>query len=249
MILNREKETDNVIIFLHIPKTAGCTLHSIINKQYGNKYDIKTPFWWSAPEDTNSLLKYLNEIGIEKIEVLTGHIIFGIHRHIPQKKYTYITFLRNPVERVISAYYYMRDCDKDNLHHIVKNMSLYEFVTDEFFNHQTLNMQTHLISGIKDGNLKIAKDNLKKYFSVVGITERFSESLFIIEKKYGWKIDKYQTQNITKNKPTLNKISNEIIEIIENKNQKDIKLYKFANKLLSKQIEISGFHSKPKDIK
>lgn len=236
MILNRETDTTSVIIFIHIPKTGGCTLHSIIHKQYRNYYDIKPSFWWRPPEDTSSLLDYLDELGVKKLEVLRGHIQFGIHKHLPQKKYTYITLVRNPIERVVSLYYYIRSSEKDNWHHIVKKMTLYEFVTSNFFNPGTLNVQTRLIAGNNRDDLKTAKNNLKEHFSVVGITERFDETLCIIEKKLGWKVDKYENQNVTKNRPSINEIPNEIIEIIVKKNQKDIELYNFANKLLDEQI-------------
>lgn len=54
---------------------------------------------------------------------------------------------------------------------------------------------------------------------------------------YGWKIYKYEKKNVTKDRLTVKEISNEIIKIIKRKNQKDIKLYKFANTLLDEQLQ------------
>ena len=42
------------------------------------------------------------------MQVFKGHMPFGIHKRLPQD-YTYITFLRDPIERVVSAYYFARN--------------------------------------------------------------------------------------------------------------------------------------------
>jgi hypothetical protein len=228
-ISNKERATDNIIIFVHIPKTGGTTLCSIIEKQYRDYYDIaqlKIP-----------LSQYLKKNDTKRLEVIRGHFSFGIHRLLPQDKHTYITILRDPIERVISAFYYIRRSKPHKLHNIVKNITLYEFVTNKRFDHQTLNKQTHMLAGKKDADLQEAKNNLKKYFSVVGITKRYEETLYVMGKKLEWKIDNYKKRKVTQNRPTVEEIPKDVIKIIRNKNQKDMKLYQFANTLLDKQLQ------------
>ncbi|SHJ50521.1 sulfotransferase family 2 domain-containing protein [Paramaledivibacter caminithermalis] len=234
MIFNKKKETNSVIIFLHIPKTGGFTLNSIIDKQYRGFFDIKGFFdyGWQIP-----LADYINSIGdIKKLEVLRGHLFFGAHNHIPQKNYNYITLLRAPVERVVSEYYFIRRWKNNRpLLQAVKKMTLHEFVTKKEYNGITSNRQTLMIAGQYD--LAKAKYNLEKHFSIVGITERFDETLYVLEKKLGWKINKYKKENETKNRPSIDEIDHDTIEIIREKNQKDIELYKFANELLDNQLK------------
>lgn len=234
MIFNKKNETDSVIIFLHIPKTGGYTLNSIIDKQYEGYCDIKENFFDYGRNIP--LVKYIDIIGdVNKLEVLRGHLFFGAHRSIPQKKYSYITMLRNPIERVVSEYYFIKRWknNRPNLQ-AVKKMSLYEFLTNKDYNTITLNRQTLMIAGKYDVNL--AKSNLKNNFSVIGVTERFNETLCVLKNNFGWRINTYKKENVTKNRPAIKDISKEIIEIIKIKNQLDIELYEFANNLLDKQI-------------
>jgi two-component system LytT family response regulator/two-component system response regulator LytT len=69
--------------------------------------------------------------------------------------------------------------------------------------------------------------------------ERFKETLLVLknEIKINWDIGEYKNANITKNKPSINQLSPEILDIITKKNQNDIKLYKFANKLLDEKLK------------
>lgn len=237
MILNKKKETAKVIIFLHLAKTGGYTLNSIISKQYDDNYDIIKPFTTRIPWP-----EYLQEEEKKRLEVLSGHFHFGIHKQLPQKKFTYITLIRNPIERIISFYYYIRNYKIHPEHHIFNQISLYEFVTKErsfnkTLNQRTFNHQTRILSGTNNYDLKAAKKNLENYFSIVGISERFDETLYVMEKKLGWKIDSYKKKNVTPNRPSVQEISEEIIDTIKKKNQKDIELYQFANKLLDKHLQ------------
>lgn len=230
MIFNREKETNNVIIFVHIPKTGGLTLYSIIDNQYKDYCHIRGPV---------HEIVTLKDEEKKRIEVLRGHFQFGIHNDLPQKEYTYMTILRNPIEQVISHFYEIRSSKTHSLCGICNEITLLEYVTSDRFFCNTVNQQTRHIAGNKyQDDLETAKCNLKKYFSVVGITERYDETLYIIEKKLGWKIDNYQRLNVSTNKPPIEEIPKNIIEIIKEKNQKDIELYELANRLLDEQLQI-----------
>jgi hypothetical protein len=234
MNINSEKEIDSIVIFLHIPKTGGCTLRQIINRQ--NQYNYFD-------------LRKLGATTIEerkKIKIATGHRFFGVHKEFPQIKFTYITLLRNPVERVISLFYFLSSGNhRIKIREWFRNITLADFVTNEECDYfesldwvcSTANLQTRMISGKVEADLEMAKNNLKNYFSVVGITERFDESLKVFQKKLGWKINGYSKENVTSNKPALAEIPAEIIEIIKSKNKKDLVLYQFANQLLDEELK------------
>jgi hypothetical protein len=136
-------------------------------------------------------------------------------------------------------FYYVRENKNIKEHNYYNQLSFYDYVTKDKFNHATNNLQTYWVSGTDKNDLKTAKKNLKEHFSVVGITERFKETLLVLknEIKINWDIGEYKNANITKNKPSINQLSPEILDIITKKNQNDIKLYKFANKLLDEKLK------------
>ena len=245
--LNKEDETDRVIIFIHLPKSGGTTFCDIIAKQ--NQYHPDICIWRFT--DLDGVFCNLNGVAREeekRIEVVFGHMFFGVHKKLPQANFTYITFLRHPLERIISSYYYSRELVLDmNLRKLFKNMSLYDYVSSNQWNFitdmgywpaSTENLQTRMLAGTIEDDLETAKNNIKKYFSVVGTTERFDETLKIVRKKLGWDTHPYEKRKIGLNKPSLEEIPDEIIEIIKSKNEKDMALYEFANQLLDEELSL-----------
>ncbi len=233
--LNPEKEADNIILFLHLRKTGGTTLDTIISKAYSD-YIQRSCNW--------------NELTFEeqkRLVMVRGHMLFGLHTKLPQKYYSYITIIRNPVERVISLYYYIRskrNPDTETREWFNK-ISLDEFVIDEKVLYE-FNYQTYVLVGeqsVPDKDqikvLEEAKNNLTKYFSVVGVTNRYDETLKALQKKFSWKINYYSKINVTPNKPSLDKIPEDIIEKIKSKTTLDTELYLFANQLLDEQLGLN----------
>ena len=180
------------IIFLHIPKTAGTTFGKIIKYNYGlgsiyNRYFKKNRFTYINLPDVEftrngsisndiEFLKTIPSNQLQKTKIIRGHMHFGIDEYLPQKS-TYITLLRDPIQRVISLYNFIIDRE-DHLHHksLTENdMSLKEFVESKITT-EIDNAQTRLFAGnyshVKYGcctreMLEKAKDNLLNRFAVV----------------------------------------------------------------------------------
>ncbi|MEG9296747.1 sulfotransferase family 2 domain-containing protein [Mangrovibacillus sp. Mu-81] len=217
---------DDLTIFLHIPKTGGTTLNKIFQKQFSQE----ELFDHNRFNGEITKLELLTLEEKEKVKAVSGHYIFGIHRHF-SLPFNYFTMLRDPVERVVSSFYFLRDF-KGYEH--LKNSSLEEFVK---FDPQAHNLQTLMVSGIHNSpDLPLAIQNLKTFKSV-GITERFDDSLFLLKNVYGWKDIHYTKQNITKQRPSINEVPEHIIELIKKNNDLDFELYKVANKLLDDQLK------------
>src|SRR4030095_4128498 len=98
-------DTEESVIFLHLPKTAGTTLNRLIEWEYplSEMYSVDPVlFEWSYAR-----LRNLPEKRLRKTRIFKGHMLFGLHEVLPQPA-TYITVLRNRVDRVLSAFYFMR---------------------------------------------------------------------------------------------------------------------------------------------
>jgi len=89
---------DLKLVFLHVPKTAGTTIHQIITKWF-EKNEI-------CPERFRGLDKYATE-DLDKFRLFSGHFTRSQIERIPGKKFIF-TCLRNPQDRIISLYYFWR---------------------------------------------------------------------------------------------------------------------------------------------
>ncbi|MEC4986425.1 MAG: sulfotransferase family 2 domain-containing protein [Oscillatoria sp. PMC 1068.18] len=246
-------QSHNKLIFLHIPKAAGTTLSQILSRQYDSEEIFKLQ---PNPYQRIAYFQSLSEAEKNKFIYFQGHISFGFHEYLPEP-YSYITMIRNPIERVISNYYYLLSRPSHFLHEEVtsEKMSLLKFATCGKFVGMD-NGQTRRIAGAKfentPGTLEVefgkcttelltkAQENLIKYFPVVGVAERFDESVVLMQQAFGWKNCYYVTANITKNRPRVREISAETIEAIKENNQLDLQLYDFSKKLLQEKIDKQG---------
>jgi hypothetical protein len=224
------------LIFLHIPKTAGTTLNRIIERQY-SPFAIFTidPYRVKA---TSERLKRIPATRRRRLRVVRGHLPYGIHEYLPQGA-TYITMLRDPVARVLSAYYFVLRRPLNPLHWKLKRERLGVEDCLRLFPHRQ-NLQCRFIAGIEDSAinderlLAIAKENLTKSFSVVGISERFEESLMLMATTFAWEIPFYENCRVAKTRPQIDPGA---VEMIRDHNRLDLELYEFGKGLFEESLQ------------
>lgn len=225
-------QSDKTLIFLHLPKCGGTTLNRIIEWEYDplRIFSIDPIFFlWSYQK-----LNRWPASRLAKMQVLKGHMPLGIHRRLPQP-FTYITFLRDPVERVISAYYFAKNYLLHPKHRWISKLTLEEYVRLSP-NH---NVQTKYLSGREfvgdyhagdctEEMLAMAKENLVQHFSLVGLTERFDEGLAILKIIFGWQISKYAKFNVTKTRLKKTNLPANTVDFIKERNRFDVSLYDYG---------------------
>ncbi len=225
---DRSKEA---IIFLHLPKTAGTTLNRLIEWEYPLRemYSIDPVlFEWSAGH-----LRKLSKRRLGRMRMFKGHMLFGLHQVLPQPS-TYITVLRNPVDRVLSAFYYMRNY---RLHPQYWKLRREKWTVERFVERSTRdNVQCKIIaaadyhSPCTQDILERAIDHLDRYFSVVGLSERFEESLALMKLRFGWQLNSYSSFNVTRARPQKADLPQTTLELITERNRFDVALYEHALK-------------------
>jgi Galactose-3-O-sulfotransferase len=223
------------LIFLHIPKTAGTTLNRIIEWQY-NPVSIFTvdPHRIRA---TVARFKKVSEQRRRRFRVVRGHLLYGIHEFLPQGA-TYITMLREPVARVLSTYAFILRRPLHPLHRKLKAGRLGVEDLIQMTPHRQ-NLQCRFISGIGFGPncdervLEVAKENLAREFRVVGLCERFQESLCLMIAAFGWKVPFYTNRKVTKSRPSIEPNG---IDMIREYNRFDLDLYDFARRLFEENL-------------
>lgn len=83
---------------------------------------------------------------------VTGHFSYGLH-YFTNRKAKYITFLRNPIERAVSCYYYIKDSDIQIYKHPLRDYADSVSLTEFYENRKFQNYQSRFISGILSNSL------------------------------------------------------------------------------------------------
>jgi hypothetical protein len=160
-----------------------------------------------------------------------GHMLFGLHEVLPQPA-TYITVLRDPVERVLSAYYYMRTY---KLHPFYWKLRKQKWSLEDYVERTRRdNVQCKIIAGADyhgpstEKIFETAKEHMNRYFSVVGLSERFEESLALMKLRFGWRLNSYSAFNVTRSRPKKGDLSQSTLDLIVQRNSFDMELYRLG---------------------
>jgi hypothetical protein len=230
-----------VTICCHLPKTAGTTLNSILTRQYHRRHRLYDAEAIAAfpHRPTSELLS---------LQLVTGHVSYGLHRHVP-RACVYVTFLRDPVARVVSLYRHARRHSNHYLHDDIgrRGMTLREFVRcDEAF-HETHNGQTSALAGLLNArrvtprHLLQAVWNLRRHFPVVGITEEFDASVVLMQRALGWRrLPLYTRENVAPRGGAEEFLTPDVAREVAAANSLDIALYRWARRRLHRQTRRAG---------
>ena len=225
------------IIFLHLPKTAGTTLNRLIEWEYPLRemYSVDPVLYeWSAAR-----LRKLSARRLRKTRMFKGHMLFGLHEVLPQPA-TYITVLRNPVERVLSAFYFMRSY---KLHPLYWKLRSERWTVEEFVQRSPRDsVQCKIIANADYHTpctqevLDRAIEHLNTHFSVIGLSERFEESLALMKLRFGWQLKSYSSFNVTRARPKKGDLPQATLDLIAEKNRFDVNLYQHATRLFESAV-------------
>jgi hypothetical protein len=237
-------EQPGLLIFLHIPKAAGSSFYRVLDRQYPREAIYRThPLEW---RESIEELRALPEERRRALRVLEGHMGFGLHELFPQPA-RYVTFVRDPVARVVSHYGYVLRTPKHYLHNEVagRRLSLLEYATSGL-THELVNGQTRLLSALDDSKveptpeaLELAKRNVEEHFVLAGSTERFDESLLLLRRALGWRNVLYRRENAAP-RSTGSSPDPDAVEAIREGNRLDQELYDFCSRRFGELVAAAG---------
>lgn len=154
----------HTLIFVHIPKCGGTSLHRTLENIQGLQYRHLR----GIPEDLE---------GIESLDGIGGHQNFGsTPLHKSRSRLVYITVIRSPVERVLSFYRHILDHPNHHLrraHPDLKDASPTQFVERLAAegNYEISNLQTKMLTGNARLSVDAAIDHISKHYSIIGLLE------------------------------------------------------------------------------
>jgi hypothetical protein len=227
--MSPSSEGDSVTqhLFLHVPKTAGSSIRTLISQNYRAANTIgfsgePGPIEWYR----NSPAAFRQQYAL-----VHGHFPYGLHSGIDD--FRYFTFLRNPVARHFSDFDFLKRYAPHPMHaEILEGRVTLQDWAMIFDRHPIYrNRITRFISGVGDAGapdeaaLISAQQHICNDFAFVGLTERFDESVLVLAKRLGWRSAFYLTKNVTEGRsqptPAMQATAAKGLDL-------DIRLYAFA---------------------
>lgn len=226
--------SNRLVIFVHIQKTAGQTFRTILNQKFGS--DRCLEIGKSAHHVSIQCLGKMPKEKRDEFHCVMAHLPYGLHTYFDKPCY-YITLLRDPVERAVSQFFYICRTPSNERYRLIKetDFSFLSYVEhDEFGRSDNMQIRYIINDFVKEKidmeGYELAKDALLKKFALFGITERFEDTIKLLETSFKWRIHKFKNKNVTKNRPALNALDPKAIRLLQEKNYYDLLLYQFALK-------------------
>jgi len=270
--LEYELNENDILYFLHIPKTAGTSITNILENNFNHDKVFPEVIWPKLIENLPS--------DFSKYRLIRGHFGCWIYKLLPKTPVT-ITILRKPLEQTLSLYaHQLRAFEAGDPESIIKhkNETLGEIFEDPkrrliFTNHQIRNLsldfdikalknalkkegkltneirkqhRPKLPSQNQEDLLKIAKEHLMG-FAFFGIAEKFEESLFLLYYTFGWfPVHSVPILNISPERKKIKDFSEEAANTVIKLTRFDEQLYEFAEKIFDERFKkmVNGLKEK-----
>ncbi|WP_164929312.1 sulfotransferase family 2 domain-containing protein [Gloeobacter violaceus] len=237
-----------LVIFLHIPKTGGTTFEAILKRAYGEADILE--FDLAAINDAEGAARARQTArAARRCSFIRGHFPMGLRLHESiARPCTYVTWLRDPLERMISEYHFIVRYPPHPAHEPVHRykMTLKDYLLSEWAAGTDNYMTRFLCSQAPDAQdadwacsqamLAGARANLDRFFPVVALMERFDESLLLLQSHFGWRLPLYVKENVTRDRPTLADLPGPTLQILQDLNRYDLSLYAHARGRFAGQL-------------
>jgi len=245
-----------ILLFLHIPKTAGMTLLKFFWRKFGLwppgaliHHDLTFGFYKLGDDEARA--RHINALPPrrqERVRLYHGHYGYGVHELLTPPS-EYFTVLREPIARTVSCFGEVRKRGHIDatatLEQYLREGRRYAdfFVDDAHVRALAGDRGKHLdvpFGEVGAEHLELAKRRLESEIAAFGLLERFDESLLLLKRRLGWRSCYYVRENIAGGAAPKPTISDEARGLLESVNRQDAALYAFAEDLFERRLDASA---------
>ncbi len=219
-----------MIISIHIRKCAGTTFRKSLANYFRKRvffdYGDEVGSTWpsSIKKRQQSLVNAQQNKNSTQLnfDVIHGHFYRDKYDFLDQRK-RYITFLRDPVSRTLSNYFYLkRNLERQNPDALIVNKL--GFSLKEYIQHPDCrNLQSQYL-----------KTNTLTEFEFVGITEEYKSSIDKLNATLGIDLTTSDAENVNDKAAEDYDVTPDTFNLIQKCNLEDLRLYELALNRLHK---------------
>ena len=198
----------HVLIFTHIPKSAGTSLDHVLiamsairrlrfRRAMGTLYGI---FLGEGKGDALADFDHIPNDTRQRLDIISGHLPFGIHQRLTRPSF-YMTILREPTARLVSHF-----------HFGVRRggWPAWQSFDDLFRDGRMIdNLQTRQLAGLPSlkspcttADLDRALANLRDHYGIVATAEGFDAALKALIALFRWPDVAYSDRQVGPQEPT-----------------------------------------------
>ncbi len=213
------------IIFNHVPKAGGSTLHFFFQELFGPERVFRYQSR-EVTEDTKTM-ESLTEEEKAHYKLFQGHFRYGYHSLFSQPC-LYIGIIRHPVDRIISNYYYTLKRGREDRMQKVQKLTLTEYF-EKHVNDRKGNfgaVQTGILTG--ESRFAEAREVIKRDYLMCCATDQLDRFQAVLARLYGRPDLAPMHRNVTNSGDQAGEEGQALREKYEPIFQRDLKLLEFV---------------------
>jgi len=213
-------ERDRPILgFVHIPKTAGTTVKFILrNSTFFRHCDLQPLVLRGI--FTNRDFRFMEKVFFFGLRSVAGHSLMHATERLSAPIH-YFTFVRDPLKRCLSHYQQVKRARRRK----GSDITFEDFMQLD----DMANCQVRRIAGSPD--LEKAIEALSSRYLFVGLTERFSESMIVLQRLCHYPLNlEYERLHVTKDNSAKQEVLDDpgSFRLLQETNELDKALYAFV---------------------
>jgi hypothetical protein len=222
---------DQRILFVHVPKTAGMSLYYALARLVGERSAIRFAEGSKAVRE-----RYLamDDQELRRHRLISGHLPLHVFMQKPLDDYRLITLVRDPIERELSAYFYVKTWDKHPRHETMRDMDLYQYLDERERKAGSRNLQCRVVGGAP--SFEAARRAIDERYMLAAPVEYLDQFCAHLARRLGSAPLKLERSNVTSFRMSAAEVHPGIIERFRRLTRGDRELYRYVKAKFEREV-------------